>query len=157
MRGMQYVRFIAAFVVYTVIDVGWNLSPIAQGMYERLYEASGNDAMFDRFGKEPETWGGGEILALLAFLLLIAFANSRLAIEPAVKANNIRIAIQHSFVLGCAAYATYIVPIFLMISTWPSVLVPVDIIIGGLLSLITSTVVTYATLRWSGSRVGGSE
>ena len=149
---MQYVRFIAAFVVYTVIDVGWNLSPIARGMYERLYEASGNDALFDRFGKEPEAWGGGEVLALLAFLLLIAFANSRLAIEPAVKENNIRRAIQNSFVLGCAAYATYIVPIFLMISTWPSVLVPVDILIGGLLSLVTSTVVTYGTLRWSGSR-----
>ena len=96
---MQYVRLIAAFVVYTVIDVGWSLSPIARGMYERLYEASGNHALFDRFGKEPEAWGGGEVLALLAFLLLIAFANSRLAIEPAVKENNIRRAIQNSFVL----------------------------------------------------------
>ena len=62
-------------------------------------EASGNDALFGRFGKEPEAWGGGEVLALLAFLLLIAFANSRLAIEPAVKENNIRRAIQNSFVL----------------------------------------------------------
>ena len=29
---MQYVRFLAAFVVYTAIDVGWNASPIARGM-----------------------------------------------------------------------------------------------------------------------------
>ena len=41
---MHYVRFLAAFVVYTVIDVGWNISPIARGMYESLYEASGNDS-----------------------------------------------------------------------------------------------------------------
>ena len=144
---MQYVRFIAAFLVYTVIDVGWNLSPIARGMYESLYEASGNDALLDAFGKQPDTWGGFEVLALLAFLLLIAFANSHLAIEPAVKENSLRRAVQNSFVLGCAAYATYIVPIFVMMSTWPAILVPVDILIGGLLSLITSTVITYVTLR----------
>ena len=144
---MQFVRFIAAFVVYTVIDVGWNISPIARNMYESLYEASGNNTLFDSFGKQMDTWGGGEILALLAFLLLIAFANSHLAIEPALRENSIRRAIQNSFVLGCAAYATYIVPIFLMLSTWPSILVPIDIRIGGLLSLITSAIVTGVTLR----------
>ena len=47
--SMQYVRFLAAFVVYTVIDVGWNASPIARGMYESLYEASGNDAPLEPF------------------------------------------------------------------------------------------------------------
>ena len=144
---MQFVRFIAAFLVYTVIDVGWNISPIARNMYESLYEASGNNTLFDSFGKQMDTWGGGEILSLLAFLLLIAFANSYLAIEPAVRENSLRRAIQNSFVLGCAAYATYIVPIFLMLSTWPSVLVPIDILIGGLLSLITSGIVTAVTLR----------
>ncbi len=146
---MQYVRFAAAFVVYTVIDVGWNVSPLARGMYDRLYEASGNDALLDSFGKD--TWGGGEILALLAFLALIALGNSYLAIEPAVKERSLRRAMKNSVVLGCAAYATYIVPIFLMMSTWPAVLVPIDILIGGLLSLITSTVVTYVTLRRSSS------
>ena len=144
---MQIVRFISAFLVYTVIDVGWNISPIARNMYESLYEASGNNTLFDTFGKQMDTWGGTEVLALLAFLLLIAFANSHLAIEPALRENNIRRAIQNSFVLGCAAYATYIVPIFLMLSTWPSILVPIDILIGGLLSLITSAVVTGVTLR----------
>ena len=49
---MHYIRFLAAFVVYTVIDVGWNASPIAMGMYESLYEASGNDALLDRFGTQ---------------------------------------------------------------------------------------------------------
>ena len=144
---MQYIRFVAAFVVYAVVDVAWNVSPIALNMYSSLYEASGNDALLDRFGKQPDTWGGYEILALLAFFSLIALANSYLAIEPAVKENSLRRAVQNSFVLGCAAYATYIVPIFVMMSTWPAILVPVDILIGGLLSLITSTVVTYVTLR----------
>ncbi len=146
---MQYVRFLAAFVVYAIIDVGWNVTPIATGMYERLYEASGNDALFDSFGKEQSTWGGGEILAVLAFFLLIALANSYLAIEPAVKENNLGKAMKNSFVLGCGAYATYIVPIFLMLSTWPGILVPIDILIGGLLSLATSTIITYVTLRRS--------
>ena len=144
---MQCIRFIAAFVVYTVIDVGWNASPIARSMYDSLYEKSGNKELFDSFGRQMDTWGGIEILALLAFLVLIALANGYLAIEPALKENSLRKAMKNSFVLGCAAYTTYIVPIFLMLSTWPSILVPIDILIGGLLSLITSTVVTYVTLR----------
>ena len=144
---MSYIRFLGAFVVYTVIDVGWNISPIAVGMYERLYEATGNDVLLDEFGREMDMWGGGQMLALLAFLVLIALANTYLAIEPALRENSLARAMKNSFVLGCAAYATYIVPIYLILSTWPGVLVPIDILIGGLLSLITSTVVTYVTLR----------
>jgi len=144
---VQYVRFLSAFVVYAVIDVGWNISPIALGMYERLYDASGNDVLLDEFGREMDTWGGPQMLALLAFLALIALANTYLAIEPALKDNNLLKAMKNSFVLGCAAYATYIVPIYLIFSTWPGILVPIDILIGGLLSLITSTVVAYVTLR----------
>ena len=49
---MQYVRFLAAFVVYTVIDVGWNASPIARGMYESLYEANRYDAPLSHFGTQ---------------------------------------------------------------------------------------------------------
>lgn len=146
---MHYVRFIAAFLVYTIIDVGWNLSPIAMGMYENLHESSGSKEILDTFGKAMDTWGGGEILSLLAFLLLIAFGNSYLAIEPAIKQGSLSVAVRNSFVLGCAAYATYIVPIFVMFAAWPGILVPVDILIGGLLSLITSTVVTYVALRRS--------
>ena len=144
---MQYVRFIAAFLVYTIIDVGWNISPIAQGMYKSFYEASGHDKMLDAYGREALLGSGGEVLALLAFLLLIAFGNTYLAIEPAVRENSLLKAAKNAFVLGIAAYATYIVPIFLMIKTVPGVLVPIDILIGGLLSLVTSTVVVAVTFR----------
>ena len=54
---MQYVRFLAAFVVYTVIDVGRNASPIARGMYESLYEASGNNALLSQFGRQHPRLG----------------------------------------------------------------------------------------------------
>ena len=149
---MQYIRLIAAFLVYAVVDVAWNVSPIALNMYESFYEASGNDEMFDSFGKQPDTWGGGEILAALVFFFLIALANWYLAIEPALKENNLLKAMKNSFVLGCGAYATYIVPVFLAIATWPAILVPVDILIGGLLSLVTSTSITYVTLRRRGAQ-----
>ena len=151
MVNMLYVRLIAAFLVYAVIDIVWNILPMVRGMYESLYEASGNDELFDSFGKQPDMFGAPEILAVLAFFALIAFANSRFAIEPAVKERNLSKAAQNSFILGCAAYATYIVPIFLQISTWPFILVPIDILIGGLLSLVTSTSITYVTLRRSKS------
>lgn len=144
---MRYIRFAAVFVVYAVIDVVWNVSPMAVGMYERLHEASGSDVILDQFGRQMDTWGAPQGLALLAFFGLIALANSHLAVEPALRENSLAKAARNSFVLGCAAYATYIVPIYVTFATWPGVLVPIDILIGGLLSLVTSTSVTYLTLR----------
>lgn len=143
---MQYVRFIAAFVVYLVIDVGWNISPVARAMYENFYDASGHTELLDTFGNQMDAWGGMEILFVLIFFGLIALANSYLAIEPAVKERDLSKAMKNSFVLGLGAYATYSVPTFLMLSTWPTALVPIDILIGGLLSLITSTSITWVAL-----------
>ena len=144
----QFVRFVAAFVVYAVIDVAWNVSPIALGMYARIHAAA--DSPLEEIGKSPMTWGASEGLAILAFFALIALANSRFAIEPALRENSIGIAMRNSALLGCAAYATYIVPIYMSIANWPGVLVPIDIIIGGLLSLITSTAIVWLTLRIRG-------
>ena len=141
------IRAVAAIVIYMVIDVVWNVLPTTLSMYESLYEATGNQKMLDEFGRQPETWGGEVILAVLVFMILIGFANFYLAIEPALRKNDLLTAVKNSFVLGCAAYATYIVPIYLNIKTWPGVLVPIDILIGGCLSLITTTIVTYVTLR----------
>lgn len=141
---MQFVRFIAAFIIYAVIDIAWNFSPIAVGMYARFHEASGSplsDIQRDNLNSI------GFVFAGIVFFALIAYANSRFAIEPAIRERSIRLAMVNSAVLGCAAYATYIVPVFLIIRDWPGALVPIDIIIGGLLSLITSTIVTAVALR----------
>ena len=141
---MQFVRFIAAFIIYAVIDIAWNFSPIAVGMYARFHEASGSplsDIQRDSLNSI------GFLFAGIVFFALIAYANSRFAIEPAIRERSIRLAMVNSAVLGCAAYATYIVPVFLIIRDWPGALVPIDIIIGGLLSLITSTIVAAVALR----------
>lgn len=141
---MQFVRFIAAFIIYAVIDIAWNFSPIAVGMYARFHEASGSplsDIQRDNLNSI------GFVIAGIVFFALIAYANSRFAIEPALRERSIRLAMVNSAVLGCAAYATYIVPVFLIIRDWPGALVPIDIIIGGLLSLITSTIVAAVALR----------
>ena len=141
---MQFVRFIAAFIIYAVIDIAWNFSPIAVGMYARFHEASGSplsDIQRDNLNSI------GFVFAGIVFFALIAYANSRFAIEPAIRERSVRLAMVNSAVLGCAAYATYIVPVFLIIRDWPGALVPIDIIIGGLLSLITSTIVTAVALR----------
>lgn len=141
---MQFVRFIAAFIIYAVIDIAWNFSPIAVGMYARFHEASGSplsDIQRDSLDSI------GFLFAGIVFFALIAYANSRFAIEPALRERSVRLAMVNSAVLGCAAYATYIVPVFLIIRDWPGALVPIDIIIGGLLSLITSTIVAAVALR----------
>ena len=140
----KFTRFLAAFVVYLVIDVAWNLSPPAVAMYASLHGASGNDWSF---GKSPDTWGGVEFAGLLVFFALIALANSQLAIGPAIRERNLQRAMKNGFLLGSAAYATYIVPTFISIRNWPAALIPIDILIGGLLSLATSGVVTWWALR----------
>lgn len=140
----RFTRFLSAFVVYTVIDMAWSMSPPAGAVYARLHEASGNDWSF---GKPMDSWGGIEIVALLVFFALIALANSHLAIGPAVRERNLQRAVKNEFVLGCAAYATYSVPLFCSIANWPAALVPIDTLTGGLLSLATSTIVTWWALR----------
>ena len=140
----RLLRFFCAFVVYAVIDMAWNMSPPAVAMYASLHEASGNDWSF---GKPMDTWGGVEVVAVLVFFALIALANSQLAIGPAIRERNLQRAKKNGFLLGCAAYATYIVPTFISIQNWPAALVPIDILIGGLLSLVTSGIVTWWALR----------
>ena len=150
---MQYARFIAAFLVYAIIDIAWNLSPPVRGMYENFYEASGHDVLLDQFGRPLDELGGTVLLAALVFFLLIGLANSVLAIEPALRESSLLKAARNSFIFGCAAYATYVVPIYLMTKTWPGALVPIDILIGGVLSLITSSAITYVSL-WLRRRNG---
>ena len=137
-------RFVSAFVVYAVIDMAWNMSPPTVAMYASLHEASGNDWSF---GKSMDTLGSVELVAVLVFFALIALANSHLAIGPAIGERNLQRAMKNGFVLGCAAYATYIVPTFISIQNWPAALVPIDILIGGLLSLATSGIATWWALR----------
>lgn len=142
----QVYRAIAAIVAYAVIDLVWHLLPFVTTMYESLRDASGlgNDWSF---GKPMETWGGIEFVALLLFFILIGIANWRLAIEPAMKASSLNKAMVNSFILGLGAYATYSVPSFVAIAMWPVPLVFIDIIIGGFLSLATSTIVTAIALK----------
>ena len=140
----RFTRFLAAFVVYTVMDMAWSMSPPAAAMYASLHEASGNDWSF---GKPMDAWGAIEMIALLVFFALIALANSELAIAPAVRERNLQRAMRNAFLLGCAAYATYSVPVFMSIANWPAALLPIDILTGGLLSLATSTIVTWWALR----------
>ncbi len=142
---MAYLRFAAAFLVYGIVDIVWNLLPPVMSMYARLHESTGSPR--EMFGKPPDTWGGSEVISVLIFFALIAFANSYLAVEPAIKENSLFKAMKNSVVLGCAAYATYIVPIYMSVANWPGVLVPIDIIIGGCLSLVTSTIITAVALR----------
>ena len=94
---MQYARFLAAFLVYAIIDIAWNLSPPARGMYENFYESSGHDALLDQFGRPLDELGGTVLLAALVFFLLIGLANSVLAIEPALREGRLLIAARNSF------------------------------------------------------------
>ncbi len=142
------VRFIAAFVVYAVVDIVWNFLPFVMGMYEALHEASGSQRYTsDAFVQDLGNLSAAHIVSLLAFFALIAFANSYLAIGPAIRANDLMKAVKNSLAIGCAAYATYVAPTALLISDFPMALVPIDIVIGGCLSLVTSVSVTYVALR----------
>ncbi len=144
MTKTKLMIFIAATLFYTVIDLVWNFAIATPFIYNPLHASTGSDVNLRTM---PELGFGG-IIALLAFLLLIGYANTHFVIMPAIKARNVTKALMNSFLLGCTAYATYIVPVYATINNWPLILVPFDIIIGGLLSLATSGVITAAYLRW---------
>jgi uncharacterized membrane protein len=139
----QVYRAIAAIVVYGVIDAVWNVLPPVMGMYRSLHDA--NDSPYSDILREsiiPEIG-----LAVIVFFILIGFANAYLAIEPAMRENSLARAMKNSLALGLAAYATYIVPQYMLFHNWPGILIPIDIIIGGVLSLVTSTIVTAVALK----------
>ena len=143
MNSGKIIRIIAAILVYAVIDIIWNILPPVMSMYESLHAASGSPLAEIR--RESFDFSLG--IAVLAFFILIGFANAYLAIEPALQEKSLSRAMKNSIVLGLAAYATYIVPNYMMVGNWPFILVPIDIIIGGFLSLITSTIVTAVAMR----------
>ena len=140
------IRIIAAILLYAIIDIIWNILPPVMGMYASLHAASGSP--INEIAKMPQTdWGMPDLLGVLAFFILIGAANAYLAIEPAIKQNSLARAMKNSALLGAAAYATYIAPLHMTIKGWPGILVPIDILIGLGLSLITSTIITAIALN----------
>ena len=138
-----FIHFIKASILYAIIDIAWNFGP-GLPIQGAIHRANGTDLSFMR---SLTSWGGAEIIALVVFFLLIGYANARLAIVPGIEARSVRVAVKRSFVLGCAAYATYAAPIFVMINNWPFILVPFDILVGGGLSVATSAIITALALR----------
>lgn len=132
-----------ASIIYAVIDIGWNV--LVMPMYAAIYGAYGGDRSFVRESFAEAGIAGA--IGILVFFVLLGAANVQFAVTPGVEARSVRKAIKNAFLLGCAAYATYIVPIYLMISGTPSILIPIDILIGGGLSVATSAIVTAIALR----------
>ena len=139
----QVYRVVAAILVYGVIDAVWNFLPPVMNMYKSLHAA--NDSPYSDILRESPVLG--IVPAVIVFFILIGFANAYLAIEPAMRENSLARAMKNSTALGLAAYATYIVPQYMLFHNWPGILIPIDIIIGGFLSLITSTIVTAIALK----------
>ena len=136
-------RAIAAILVYGIIDAVWNFLPPVMNMYKSLHAA--NDSPYSDILRESPVLG--IVPAVIVFFILIGFANAYLAIEPAIRENSLARAMKNSTALGLAAYATYIVPQYMLFHNWPGILIPIDIIIGGVLSLVTSTIVTAVALK----------
>ena len=130
-------------IVYGVIDILWNIGP-GRIMYEVIHANNGTDLSFQKAFTDI---GASEGISFLVFFILIALANVQFVIVPAIKARSVGKAAFSGFLLGCAAYATYIIPIYGMVKTWPLILVPIDIFIGGMLSLVTASIIVAVRLR----------
>ena len=140
----KFTIFILASAIYAIIDILWNFLIAFPFLYDPIHQANGTDLSFQRALPEAGILG---IVGIVAFFLLIGYANARFAIAPALESRSVGKAALNGFILGCAAYATFAAPFYLQVDTWPFVLVPIDILIGGFLSVATSGIITAIVLR----------
>ena len=90
--------YLRALVTYIVVDVAYQAAIGFHLMTHFVTSSPLKDVYV-----EPTRVGA---LLMLLFFAIIAFANLKLAIEPAIEAKSVRLASTRGAILGTAAYAT---------------------------------------------------
>jgi uncharacterized membrane protein len=131
--------YVRALGTYIVVDVAYQA---AIGFHLMTHFVT-NSPLKDVY-VEPTPVGA---LLMLLFFALIAFANFKLAIEPAIEAESVRHAATQGAILGTAAYATLGLTNGWSLDGFP-LLFSLNITLeGALFSAVTSGLTTWWVLR----------
>lgn len=118
------IRFLVAFGAFLVIDLVW-LGVVAKNLYQ------------NQLGElmRPDTIWPAAILFYVLFLVgLIYFA-----INPAIEAQSLSLAVKNGALYGFFTYMTYELTNYAVIKDWPVALVVPDIIWGTVLAAAVSS------------------
>lgn len=125
------VRYVVAGVVLLLLDAAW-LGLIATPLYDAQ--------LGSRLAEQPN------LAAAAAFYLLYLLGVVHFVVDPALAAGSWRRAAATGGFFGLVAYATWGLTNAAVLADWPSLLVPVDLAWGALLTSVTAAV-TVALLR----------
>lgn len=118
------IRFLVAFGAFLVIDLVW-LGVVAKNLYQ------------NQLGElmRPDTVWPAAILFYVLFLVgLIYFA-----INPAIEAQSLSLAVKNGALYGFFTYMTYELTNYAVIKDWPAALVVPDILWGTILAAAVSS------------------
>lgn len=118
------IRFLVAFGAFLVIDLVW-LGVVAKNLYQ------------NQLGElmRPDTIWPAAILFYVLFLVgLIYFA-----INPAIEAQSLSLAVKNGALYGFFTYMTYELTNYAVIKDWPVALVVPDILWGTVLAAAVSS------------------
>lgn len=110
--------------LFVLLDLVW-LTFVAADLYDRL--------LGDLLAAQPN------ILAAVAFYALFLLGLAHFAIEPAARADSLRLASLNGSFFGLVTYATWDLTSLAVIAGFPWVLVPIDMAWGALLAGTVST------------------
>ncbi len=127
-------RYAVTFGVFFAIDIFW-LGLVAP----KFYSSQLGSLMTDQVN-----W----IAALLFYLLYIA-ALLILIINPAVKAESIKMALLNGALFGLVAYATYDLTNLATLKNWPLLMTVVDLIWGTFITGATASLATKIILHFN--------
>lgn len=125
--GDYLIRFAVAFAVFIVVDLVW-LGVIAKNLYQSQIGA---------LMRDNPIWPGAIVFYVLFLIGLIYFA-----LNPALEAGSIELALKNGALYGFFTYMTYELTNYAVLKDWPLGLVVPDIFWGTFLAATVSGV-TY--------------
>ena len=131
--------YFQALFIYVAVDVAYQLA-LGFRIFSHFAESSGMGAMY----ASPS---GSAVGLMAVFFALIAFANLKLCILPAIEVRSVKAAARSGALLGATAYATLGLTNAWSIGRFPLVFALIVIVEGCVFSLVCSGLTTWLHLR----------
>ncbi len=124
--------YLLTLIVFLIVDLTW-LGFIAKGVYNKYLGG---------FLSDNVNWTAAIIFYFIYVIGILIFA-----VYPAISKDSVWHAISMGAIFGIIAYATYDLTNLATLKAWPIQIVIIDMIWGGVLTLIVSLSGFYIT-KW---------
>ncbi len=125
--------FVVAIVVFLVLDAIW-LGIVAKELYKSHLGFLMNDSV---------RWGAAALFYVLFIIGLVTFA-----VLPALRNQDIWLALGYGALFGLICYATYDLTNYATLRGWPLKIVVYDISWGAVISAVSAGAAYFITSLW---------